>query len=96
MAELNLNFHEQAGGRKPTKMEIYQIESVAISVEAIIKALGAYARGSRDNAQDMMGVCLGVCNALELLMEPVIGYLSEYAGDVPSPEERKSGKRLLE
>jgi hypothetical protein len=87
MAELNLNFHENADRREPTKSEIAQIESVAISVDAIIKVMGAYARGSRDNAQDIMGVCLGVCNALELLMGPVVDYLSEYAGDVPAPEE---------
>ena len=87
MAELNLNFHEPTSRCEPTKSEIVQIESVAISIDAIIKVLGAYARGSRDNAQDIMGVCLGVCNALELLMGPVIEYLSEYAGDVPAPEE---------
>ena len=87
MAELNLNFHENTGRHEPTKSEIIQIESVAISVEAIIKALAGYARGSRDNEQDIMGVCLGVCNALELLMYPVIDYLSEYAGDAPAPEE---------
>ena len=86
MSKLNLNFHEQTGRHEPTKSEIYQIEGLAISVEAIIKALAAYANGSRDR-EDMDGVCLGVCNALELLMGPVIEYLSEYAGNAPAPEE---------
>jgi len=84
MAKLNLNFHENTGRHEPTKNEIYQIEELAVSVEAIIKALGAYANGSR---KDIDGVCLGVCNALELLMEPVVEYLCNYAGNAPTPEE---------
>ena len=87
MAELNLNFHEQTERHEPTKSEIIQIEGLAISVDAIIKTLAEYARGSRDNAQDIGGVCLWVCNALELLMSPIVEYMSEYAGDVPTPEE---------
>jgi hypothetical protein len=87
MAALNLNFHKPKGRHNPTKHEIAQIESIAVSVEAIVKALAEYARGSRDDAEDMGSVCLGVCNALELLIDPVIVYLSDYAGDAPAPEE---------
>ena len=86
MAELNLNFHEQTGRHNPTEREIIEIESVAISVEVIIKTLGVYAENTNHSREDIGGVCLCVCNALELLMGPVVEYLSNYAGDVPAPE----------
>jgi len=84
MAELNLNFHKNTERRDPTEDEIVQIESVAISVGAIIKTLGEYADA---NHKDLSGVCTSVCNALELLINPVIEYLSNYAGDVSAPEK---------
>jgi hypothetical protein len=84
MAKLNLNFHKQTGCHNPTKHEIVQIGSIAFGVEAIIKALGEYAE--RDH-EDLGSVCMSVCSALELLIEPVCDYLSNYAGDAPDPEE---------
>ena len=84
MAELNLNFHKNIGRHNPTKNEIVQIESVAVSIESIIKALNAYADG---NHRDIDVVCMGVCNAMELLIDPVIEYLSNYAGDAPTTEK---------
>ena len=87
MAKLNLNFHKQAGRHNPTKNEIVQIESVAVSIEAIIKTLAAYAECTRDDSADMGCVCISVCNALELLIDPVIEYLSNYAGDAPAEGE---------
>jgi hypothetical protein len=84
MAKLNLNFHEKTGRHDPTEDEIVQIGCVAMGVQDIVKTLGVYANGNHD---DIGGVCIGVCYALELLMEPVIGYLSNYAGDAPAPEE---------
>jgi len=92
MATLNLNFHKPTGRHNPTKDEIVQIESIAVSVEAIIKALAEYGRSTRDDAKDMGNVCLGVCNALELLIDPVIGYLSNYAGDAAAPEKETKRK----
>ena len=84
MAELNLNFHEQTERYKPTKREINQIEGVATSVEAIIQVLEVYAG---DDHKDLASVCMCVCNALELLMGPIIEYLSNYAGALSTPEE---------
>ncbi|MDR0474711.1 MAG: hypothetical protein LBH43_13695 [Treponema sp.] len=85
MAKLNLNFHQQTGRREPTKHEICQIEGIAFSVQAIIKTLSVYTNeNSNRNIEGV--VCMGVCEALELLMEPIIEYLSNYAGDVPAPE----------
>jgi len=83
MAELNLNFHKQTGRHHPTKDEIVQIESAAVSVEAIIKMLAMYAEYTNDDRGDMGGVCISVCNAMELLMRPVIEYF-EYAGNAPA------------
>jgi len=83
MAKLNLNFHKQAGRHNPTKNEIVQIESVTVSVEAIIKILATYAEYANDDSGDMGGVCISVCNAMELLMRPVIEYF-EYAGNAPA------------
>jgi hypothetical protein len=88
MAKLNLNFYHQTGRREPTKKEIYQTGALAYSVEAIIKTLSVYT--NENNNQNVEGnVCMSVCDALELLMEPIIDYLSNYAGDVPAPEEAK-------
>jgi hypothetical protein len=87
MAELNLNFHEQTGRHNPTEKEFCQIEGLAVSVDAIIKTLAVYAEHTNHNREDIGGVCLWVCNALELLMEPVIEYLSNYAGGAPAPEK---------
>jgi hypothetical protein len=87
MAKLNLNFHKNTEHRNPTKDEIVQIEGVAISVEAIIKTLAVYAEYTNDDSRDMGGICTSVCNALELLIKPVVEYLSNYAGDVSAPEE---------
>jgi len=84
MATLNLNFNEQTGRHNPTKHELAQIESLAFGIEAIIKALGEYADADHE---DLGSVCMSVCNALELLIEPVCDYLSNYAGDVPTAEE---------
>ena len=85
MAKLNLNFHEQTDRHNPTNHEIVQIGSVAFSVMAIIKTLEEYAASG--NHDDIDSVCVNVCYALELLIEPVCNYLSNYAGDAPAPEE---------
>jgi hypothetical protein len=85
MAKLNLNFHQQTGRRKPTENEIAQIGALAYSVEAIIKTLSVYT--NENNNQNVDGnVCMSVCDALELLIEPIVDYMCNYAGDVPAPE----------
>jgi len=89
MAKLNLNFHEQTGRHNPTKHELAQIESIALGIEAVIKTLGEYADADHE---DLGSVCMSVCNALELLIDPVILYLSNYAGDTPAPEEETKGE----
>jgi len=85
MATLNLNFHKCTDRHEPTRTEIYEIEGVAVSIEAIIKVLAEYASGNR-NQEEMGGVCVGVCRALELLITPVVDYLCDYAGNVPITE----------
>ena len=84
MAKLNFNFHEQTGRHNPTKDEIVQIESLAFDIEGVVKALEEYASGEHE---DIGSVCVGVCHTLELLIEPVIDYFSNFAGDAPAPEE---------
>ena len=91
MAKLNLNFHQETGRHEPTKHEIVQIEGLALSVEAIIKALYIYTAETHDEAQEMSGVCMGVCNALKLLIDPVISYMGNYAGDAPAEEATNNG-----
>jgi hypothetical protein len=86
MAEVNLNFHNQTSRYNPTERELCQIEGLAVSVDAIIKTLAEYAENTNHSREDIGGVCLNVCNALELLMAPVIEYLCNYAGNVPTPE----------
>ena len=89
MAILNLNFHQPEGRRIPTEDEIHQIEGLARSVEAISKSLHAYACNTFANDDDITDVCLGVSNALELLIDPVIEYMTEYAGiAAPETEEK--------
>ena len=90
MAELNLNFHQQKGQRELTKHEIYQIEGLALNIKAITKALYAYADDCRENTQEISSVCMGVCNTVELLIEPVIEYMADYAGSLPAQEEQET------
>ena len=85
MAKLNLNFLDNSGRRDPTRSEIYQIQRLALSVTDIIKTLESYADENCDPSA-ACGVCLSVCNALELLMDPIVDYMSNYAGNTPAPE----------
>jgi len=48
MAKLNLNFHNSTGRYEPTKSEIYQLEGLALSIEGIVKTLGAFANENND------------------------------------------------
>ena len=86
MSKLNLNFEVPKERHEPTQNEIAQIEGLALSIEAIVKALEAYAAYYGDKA-DLGNVCVGVCNALELLVDPVIEYFSNYAGDAAPEKE---------
>ena len=83
MSKLKLNFYESTARREPTKSEIAQIEGLALGIEAIVKALKAYVLYYDD---DTSSVCAGACNVLELLIDPIIEYMSTYAGDI-APEE---------
>ena len=90
MAELNLNFHQQKGRREPTKQEIYQIERLALNIKAIIKALYVYTDDSCKNALEKSEVCMGICDTVELLIEPIIEYMMDYAGSLPAQEEQEA------
>jgi hypothetical protein len=83
MAKLNLNFVQKTGRYEPTKNEIYQLEGLALSIEAIIKTLYMYAN---EGKEDTTGVCMGVCNALEILIDPIVEYMGNYAGNIATPE----------
>jgi DNA-binding transcriptional MerR regulator len=88
MAKLNLNFHEVTGLRRPTEQEIAQLQELGFSIEAIIKTLGAYAAKNNNRmGTDTATVCMCVCNALELLIEPIVEYLANYAGELPAEAE---------
>jgi hypothetical protein len=89
MAKLNLNFHQSTGRYNPTKYEIVQIESLALSIEAIIKVMAHYSVNydNDKHSGEAMSNCLGVFNALELLIEPIVEYMGDYAGDTPEPEQ---------
>jgi len=86
---LNLNFYQQTGRRKPTQNEINQIADLSLGVKAIIKTLRVYATeydSTEIPAGEVSGVCISVCNALDLLMEPITEYMTNYAGDEALPE----------
>ena len=89
MARLNLNFHETTERHDPTKGEIRQLAGIALSIEATVKALFVYASdaaGGVERTKDLDMVCMGACNALELLIDPIVEYMNEYAGQEPCPE----------
>jgi hypothetical protein len=86
MAKLNLNF-QKSERHNPTGDEIAQIEYVANGVVAIIKALGWYAQDAQDDRYE--GVLMTALGTLELLMEPITEYFSEYAGKEPAEEEEE-------
>ena len=98
MAELNLNFIQETGRRELTKSEIAQIQGLALSIEAIIKALAAYSNENdgNDASKGFGNECYYVCRALELLIDPIIGYMSDYAGESASKEAEKNtqGEKL--
>jgi hypothetical protein len=87
MAKLNLNFH-QPGYYEPTKHEIYQLDCIAIGIEAIVKAMIGYCscHGDKESAHEAVGNCHGVFNALELLIEPIVNYMANYVGNIAAPE----------
>lgn len=89
MAKLNLNFYETTDRREPTKSEILDLELIALGAGAIAKALRAYSMNYHDTP-DFCADCAGVCNVLEILMDPNIEYFSEYAGSAAPPD--KEGK----
>ena len=91
--KLNLNFHESTGRHEPTKSEIYQLEGITLSVEALVKALYVYASEDTGPHEDIHSVCMGICNALELLIDPVIEYMTNYAGHEPAPEATEEGAK---
>jgi putative Mn2+ efflux pump MntP len=84
MGKLNLNFIQPTERYEPTKSEIAEIVGLALSVDALAKALEVYAIDSNENIDS---VSIGVCNAIQLLINPVIVYLCNYAGDEPAPEK---------
>jgi len=87
MAKLNLNFHQMAGC-EPTKQEICQLEGIALSVDAMIKVMAAYCTdiNDKEKANEALGFCTSICYALELLMEPIVDYMVNYARNPAGPE----------
>ena len=85
---LNVNFHQQTGRRPPTKQEINELECLALSIEAIVKAMRflCIENDNKEKAHGTLGSCISICSALELLMEPITDYMCNYAGDTPTPE----------
>jgi hypothetical protein len=86
MAKLNLNFIQKSGRYEPTKNEIYQLEGLALSIGAIIKTLNVYAN-ENSGSGDLGSVCMSVCNALEILIDPITEYMGDCAGSPASPKE---------
>jgi len=84
MARLNLNFHQSMERHEPTENEIFQLANLSISIKSVIESLDVYCLESKGKEKN--DVCLGVCHALELLIDPIIDYLNEYAGNEASYE----------
>ena len=83
--ELNLNFLKQEGLRMPTKREIMCLQTMAFSIQSIIRILRDASReGSGDMAKKLADFTCS-CNALEILIEPIIDYLCNYAGKEANP-----------
>jgi len=86
MAKLSLNFHGPTGMSEPTENEIDQLGGLALDIKMIIKALGKCALEGRDKNAETADICMGVCNVLELLMDPLVDYMMNYA-EAPQPME---------
>ena len=88
MARLNLNFQEDKDYRNPTKREIVELEFLTMNVNSVIKVLAGYVMDNANNELEEVTVnTIGVLNALELLMEPIVDYMSNYAGKTPTEEK---------
>ena len=97
MAMLNLNFHEPKGCYKPTKSEIGELETLALSIKAIVQVMARYtnndctACGGNREPFEVTNNCASVFNALELLVEPLVKYMSDYAGKEAAPKSGEEG-----
>ena len=88
MAKLNLNFHKTTGCYEPTKSEIGQLEALTLSIKAIVQVMARYTvdHPSDEEAREVTNNCASVFIALESLMEPLVEYMTTYAGKEAAPE----------
>ena len=96
MTKLNLNFHKTTGCYEPTKSEIGQLETLTLSIKAIVQVMARYTNdcndcGSNRDDFEVTNNCASVFNALELLMEPLVKYMTDYAGKEAAPESGEGG-----
>ena len=86
MAKLSLNFHKTTGCYEPTQSEIGELETLALSIKAIVQVMARYTNdctdcGNNREPYEVTNNCASVFNALELLIEPLVKYMSGYAGE---------------
>jgi len=92
MAKLNLNFHEMIGCYKPSEGDMGQLETLALSIKSIIQVTAMYANDGQyfkgdKGACEVANNCASVFNALELLIEPLVTYMTDYIEKEAAPDE---------
>ena len=91
MAKLNLNFLRSSGCCEPTESEIGELEILTLSIKAIVQVMARYTNdctdcGSNRGTYEVANNCASVFNALELLMEPLVLYMTTHAGKEAAQE----------
>ena len=94
MAKLNLNFHK-TGYYKPTQSEIGQLETLALCIRAIVRVMARYTVDHADerDTYEVTNNCTSVFTALELLIDPLVEYMTDAAGNEAKPEPGEGGNR---
>jgi hypothetical protein len=87
MAKLALCFRDEKEGRPLTSTEINGVTIAAQGASAIIHVMGEYLAGNPQEDDYSDDIYISVFNVLELLMEPVTDYLSDYAGTPAVPKQ---------
>lgn len=74
-----------------TKNDIYHLSSTAMAIEAISEVMANYACDNTEQKEQSSVIvnCMHAFNVLNLLIDPIVDYLSEYAGEEAAPDEPK-------
>jgi hypothetical protein len=85
--KLKLCFTDDGNSHRPlTGYEINELGAAAQAISAIARVMGEYVCDC-SSEEENHGIFISMFTVLEWLIEPVVDYLDEYAGDPAAPED---------